>query len=125
MPDLLRTGSDWLARQLKAHCSRTVIYRRGEQLVSVVAVIGRSQFEAVSEDGIVTRFESRDFLIATLDLVLNGTKIEPRRGDRVVEEANGQVHEYEVSAPEQENVYRYCDPFRELMRIHTKRVGEA
>ena len=42
MPDLLQTGADWLADQMKTHAGRTVTYRRGTDTVDVTATIGRT-----------------------------------------------------------------------------------
>ena len=53
MPDVLQQGSDWLADQLKQHASRTVIYSRGADQVSVQATIGRTLLKL--DDGFAVR----------------------------------------------------------------------
>ena len=72
MTDLLQTGSDWLADRMKAHASRSVSYHRDGDLVAVQAVVGQTVFETDNGYGAVEKFESRDFLILTADLVLGG-----------------------------------------------------
>jgi len=49
MADMLRAGQEWLANQLKAHASSTVVYLRGANQTSVTAIIGRTLMKI--EDG--------------------------------------------------------------------------
>jgi hypothetical protein len=122
MTNLLQTGSDWLADQLKTHASADVIYEQGGSQVPVKATIGRTVFEVVDEYGLVEKYESRDFLIHTADLVLAAVEILPKRGDRIRETQGANAFVYEVMAPGKEPHYRFSDPFRKLLRIHTKHV---
>ena len=122
MSDLLRTGSDWLAGQLGRHASGQVEYFRGDDSVTVNATVGRTEFEIDDGSGVLQRIEARDFLIAAGDLVLAGQAALPQRGDRIKESQNGTVYVYEVMAPGQEPHYRFSDPYRKLLRIHTKQV---
>lgn len=122
MPDLLKTGSDWLEEQRKKHASGTVTYRRGEETVEVAATIGTTPFEVAGEYGIIERIESRDFLMLAADLVLAGTAATPRRGDRITETLGEKVYIYEVLAPGTEPCWRYSDPYRKTLRVHTKHV---
>ena len=51
----------------------------------------------------------------------------PKAGDRI-KEASGEgrgstSYIYEVLAPETEPAYRFSDPYRRTLRIHTKQVG--
>lgn len=123
MVDLLQTGSDWLADQLKTHASRVVVYRRGVDEVTVQATIGRTLFEVDNGFGIVERTESRDFLVPAADLVLAGSPALPERGDRIRETQGTTTFVYEVMAPGKEPHWRYSDPYRRTLRIHTKHVA--
>jgi hypothetical protein len=126
MPNLLKTGSDWLAAQMKAHASQTVTYRRtGHADLDVAATIGRTEFEQTTDDGQVTTFESRDFLIAVADLLLSGSPAVPQRGDRIIETVGDATLTYEVLPQTALPPYRYSDQYRTLFRIHTKLVTEA
>ena len=127
MADLLTRGSELIDRTRRACLSRTVIYRRGEDSVDVAATVGSTAFERADEYGVVHRIESRDFLIATADLVLTGTATLPKPGDRITETGDTTMHEYEVMAPGGEPAWRYSDPQRLTLRIHTKfvRTGAA
>lgn len=123
MPDMLEHGSAWLDQQRTAHMTRRVEYRRGAQAASVDATIGRTLFEQVDRMGSVQRVESRDFLVLRTDLVLGGVETLPKAGDRVIDPDGTSVAVYEVMAPGAEPPWRYSDPYRRTLRIHTKHVG--
>ena len=127
MGDLLAKGSELLDRTRRAHLSRTVMYRRGADSVEIEATVGSTAFDRTDEYGVVHRIESRDFLIAAADLVLGGTAVLPKPGDRITEAGSTSIHEYEVMAPGGEPAWRYSDPQRLTLRIHTKfvRTGAA
>ena len=122
MADLLEQGSAWLEEQRVQHMSRAVTYWRGEDSMAVQATIGRTVFEVDDGMGILEKIESRDFLILTIDLVLGGQTTLPQRGDRIKETQNDKVYIYEVLAPGNEDCWRYSDPYRKTLRIHTKQV---
>lgn len=121
--DLLEQGSAWLEAQRTRFATRPVTYRRGVNLVEVLATVGRTEFQIDNGYGLVERIESRDYLIATADLVLGGTPVLPERGDQVRETVGGQAFVYEVLAPGKEPAWRYSDPYRRTLRIHTKHVA--
>ena len=123
MGNLFECGNAWLADQLKAHGSSEVTYQRGADQVEVQATIGKTEFEVDDGSGIIQRFQSRDYLIQTDDLQLGGQATLPVAGDRVRETVGDQTFVYEVLAPGNEPHFRYSDPFRKVLRIHTKHVG--
>jgi len=119
----LQQGLDWLEEQRKAHLSRTVTYRRGASTVEVLATVGATRFEADDGSGMVIEMESRDYLIAAADLVLDGQQVLPERGDQVLETRDGVTHVYEVMDLGPEKHFVTCDPDGRTLRIHTKFVG--
>jgi hypothetical protein len=124
MPDLLRTGSDWLAEMLKEHASRPVAYRRGADEVTVQATIGRTLLKLDDGyGGVRMEWTDRDFLIHAADLVLNGVAVLPERGDLIRETQGGKVIVYEVMAPGKEPAWRWSDVFHKVLRVHAKQVG--
>ncbi|MEO0513482.1 MAG: hypothetical protein AAF108_11405 [Planctomycetota bacterium] len=127
MGDLLAKGSEMLDRTRRAHLSRTVVYRRGADSVEIEATVGSTAFDRTDEYGVVHRIESRDYLLAASDLVLGGEAVTPKAGDRITETGEARLHEYEVLAPGDEPAWRYSDPQRRTLRIHTKfvRTGAA
>ena len=86
------------------------------------ATIGRTEFEVDDGLGVLVRTESRDYLILAEHLVLDGQPALPQRGDRVRETDGSQTVVYEVMAPGKEPPWRYSDPYRKTLRIHTKQV---
>ena len=123
MGNLLKLGSDWLADQLKTHATVDVVYQQDDDETPVNATIGRTIFELSDRFGIVQKIESRDYLIQTVDLVIAGAETLPKRGDQIRESQGSKTFIYEVMAPGKEPHFRYSDPFRKLLRIHTKHVG--
>jgi hypothetical protein len=122
--DLLQQAADWLDGMRVAHLSRPVQYCRGGDSVRVAATVGKTVFEIDDGYGTVERFESRDFLILTADLVLGGTETLPQPGDRIKETAGTKLVVYEVMAPGKEPCWRWSDPYRRTLRVHAKQVDE-
>ena len=122
MVDLLQKGSDWLEEKRTQHASRVISYVRGAQSVDLSATIGKTTFEVDDGYGVLVRHESRDFLVLAADMILNGASVLPRRGDRVRETQGQQVFVYEVTAPGKGPCWRYSDPYRKTLRVHTKQV---
>jgi len=120
---MLEQGASWLDGQRHQHMTRTVSYARGSNTVEVQATIGRTVFEQADEYGIVTKTESRDYLIRTADIVLDGQVTVPKRGDQIRENDGSSTFIYEVLSPGDEPVFRYSDPYRKALRIHTKHIA--
>ncbi len=123
MADVLDKGSAWLEAQRTQHMTRTVTYLRDGDSVDVAATIGRTEFEQADEFGVIHKFESRDYLVLTADLVLAGMQTLPKAGDRIRETDGTTTFVYEVMAPGNEPPFRYSDPYRRTLRIHTKHVA--
>lgn len=101
----------------------TVTYRRGAASMPVTAVVGRYAADVGDGNGLTVRTEVRDYLIAAADLVLGGVPVEPRGGDRIVEGDPAAGTVFEVMDLAGEGPWRYSDPARTVLRIHTRRVG--
>ncbi len=123
MGDLLDRGSAFLDDQRHKHMSRTVVYQRGAEAKEVQATIGKTEFEQADDAGLIHRVESRDFLVRTADMDLGSGLTLPRAGDQVRETVGTQVFVYEVNAPGGQPPFRYSDPYRRVLRIHTKHIG--
>lgn len=121
MADRLAEGVAWLASQRAAHLSCAVSYGRGGEWIALDATIGRTTFEALQEDGSTLTFEARDFLFPAAQLVLANGPTTPRPGDKIRQ--GGQL--YEVLRPAEGPAWRYSDPYRTTIRVHTKHVGPA
>ena len=123
MTDLLQNGAQWLRGMIKTYASQTVTYHRDVESVQLQASFGRTSFE--SDDGyggVRTERSDKDFLVTAEDLILGGQQTEPQRGDRIKQTVGDQVLVYEVMPFGREKHFRYCDPYRKMLRIHTKHV---
>lgn len=118
MADLLAAGATWLSDQLKQAAGRAVEYSRNGNDATIIATIGRSQFESANQSGVIENWESRDYLLSAGDLPFG----EPLRGDQLLEEINGELLVFEVSAPRGVPVFHFGDAFRSIVRIHTKAI---
>lgn len=123
MADLLQHGAAFVDGRRHTHLTRTVTYQRGAGSVDLAATVGRTVFEQADESGFIRRVESRDFLVRRTDLVLDGSQTLPKAGDRVREPDGPQTQVYEVMAPGGEPPFRFSDPYRKVLRIHTKHVA--
>ena len=125
MPDLLAQSARWLEDQRHQRCTTAVRYRRGDLEVQVNATIGRTVFRDENGYGTGTHHVSRDFLIRGEDLVLGGQRVEPEAGDEVLEPGETLTRVHEVMSPTRDDpAWRYSDPTRVTLRIHTKHTGQ-
>lgn len=117
--DMLRTGSAWLTDQLKSSAGTLVSYVRGNNTATMSATVGRSVFESSSQSGVIEQWESRDFVVKTIELPYG----EPQRGDRIYENlTDGIAHVYEVCSPRGVPLFHYADAFQTAVKIHTKLI---
>jgi len=122
--NLLSRSVAALAATVKSAAADTVLYRTGAVAVSLRAAKGKTTFEVVDQAGLLERQESVDWIVDAADLVGPTGRITPARGHTVEEtDAEGTVHVYTVNAPGKEPPYRWLDPYRTALRIHTKHTG--
>ncbi len=117
--NLLGAAAAWLERQRHEHLTTPVTYVRGADQVVLPATIGRTRFTSTDEYGRVLRHEARDFLVRTVDLVLDGVAVLPRAGDQLLEGGK----RYEVMAPAGEPEWGYADVNRQTLRVHTRQIA--
>ena len=117
MADLLRQGAEWLEQQRAAHAASPVTYRRDQDSYAVDATFGRTQYEVEDEYGLRVAAHVTDFLISADVFPF----AEPEAGDQIV--ADGVV--YEVMDLAGQGHWRWSDPYRKTMRIHTKEVDPS
>lgn len=96
----------------------TVKYRRGIHEVEVDAVPGFTEFQTEGPDGVIETFQTRDWLIFAKDLVIESVETLPQHHDEIVE--NGMS--YRVLHLEGIGAFRFSDPYRTILRIHTKHI---
>lgn len=118
---MLDSASAWLDRTLAVAAGVSVVLRRGAaKSATVTAVVGSTEYDESNGDGIIERRQSRDYLIAKLDYVINGVTEDPCEGD-IIEEGD---RRYRVSPMSDEPPARHSDAEKRMWRIHTKLVCE-
>ena len=125
MTDMLKTGVARLAAIRKSHASSLVtISRFGETDVpDISATVGHAPFLIVDDQGYETHVRVRDYLIASADYMFGGVVVEPKDGDRIIEVDGAATRTFEAMSPDSdEPSWRYSDPYRVTLRIHTKLV---
>jgi hypothetical protein len=124
MPNIMETGMAWLASQLKANAASEITYSRGSDDVTLQATYGRKLLKLTDIDGAIRmEWTDMDFVFDAADLILDGSQVEPARGDKVTLVVGEDVQIYEVLPFQSEPPWRYTDPFQTMIRVHTKRVG--
>lgn len=125
MANLLQTGMAWLSGQLKANASQSVLYVRAYDQFQVLAVKGNKPMRVEGDFGPRIEWTGQDWIVPAADLRIAGELEEPARHDRIYETSGGVTREYEVLPPSDgEPPWRWSDPYRTLLRIHTKLVAE-
>jgi hypothetical protein len=119
MADMLQTGVTYLLAALSAHASRSVTYRRGATSATINATLGSTAFEEIASDGSVMRFESRDYIVSTP--TISTALGSPQVGDYI---DDGDIR-YEVLPVTTQQSFKYLDPFRLGLRIHTKKYDDS
>ncbi len=108
--------------------SRMVTYTQdGYSVVIPVGIADGAVLKVQDREGVRIERSARDYLIAGKDLVLNGLRVEPKRGAKIVDsnEEDGLAHTYELlSLPNGEKPW-YWDAPRLILTVHTKHVGAA
>ncbi len=120
---MLQKGAAWLAGKLRTHVSREVVYVRGGIRQTIPAVVGRTGYEVTDElGGVRLEYTDRDFLIVAEEYRAGGLLEEPQEGDRIEEAVGGATLVYEVAPPPGRTAWRYDDPYRTMIRVHTKQI---
>lgn len=126
MSNLLQNGVSWLAGQLKTNAAAPVTYWRGgvDQGVSCPLSVtwGETRSPVIDDSGAELQLRIRDALFDAADLVLDGCPTTPQEGDKIVE-TDGTVSE--LLRIEKEGLWRWSDPYKTRLRVHTQKVGSG
>jgi hypothetical protein len=109
-----------MAGQLEAAAGRTVTYKRGQSQAYLTATVGQSTFESADANGVIERWESRDFIVRSSALPFG----EPQRHDQILETLGNAGVAYEVRSPRGVPLWHYGDAFRNVIRIHTTLIQD-
>lgn len=129
MPNPFSRAADLAIRVARKNTQTPITIRRGELSAAIAAAgVGSTIFELEDlGEGVATRFESKDFLVATSEYDFGSGPVDPAEHDLIeeIDERLGRLITYEVSAPPPEQPWRWMDRWRGHLRIHTKRVSET
>ena len=114
----------WLNSKMQTAAGVSIVYTRGAYTVDLTPWVGRTVFASNLEGNARIEWGDRDYLITAAQLILNGSVVEPAVGDRITETVGGTSMAFEAMRPDTgEPCWRYSDPGRTLLRVHTKRVS--
>ncbi len=114
-----------LNRTLARLTGESIVYEHADGEFSIAAATrGRTELEVGDDFGIAHQAETDDWLVDAAALVVDGEFHRPRAGDLVHHtDAAGVEGIYEICHPGGEEPWRYCDPQRTRIRLHTKRIA--
>ncbi len=125
MTNLLAIGAAWLRDQRKDHLSQTVEYRRGGDVLAILATHDLSHREIEDGEAGVIEIQVDDWLLSAEDLKLYGHVAVPKNRDLIVCLMGEEYIAYEVAPVGAQAAWEYEDPQQEILRIHTNRLGPA
>jgi hypothetical protein len=124
MSNLLQDAAAWLGDRLKESAGRQVIYARGVQESDpITGTVAKHEYEAVENDGSVTLVLAYDWSFTAAELVIAGSPIKPRAGDRISETLNGEPIAFEVLPIGKLPCSEWLDTSGVLLLVHTKKVS--
>lgn len=103
-----------LADQMRTHLSVPITYSRDGASITCQATRGSTPYEATDAEGIIHRTVARDYLIHVEQYPFTDL---PKSGDLIHDAGEDYVvHSMIGSQP-----YRFSDPHRRILRVHTKK----
>lgn len=112
-----------LTQRLRGRSSDLVTYARGYDSVEVPAIFGEKLLKVDDgRGGFRIEWTDLDFLIASSDLVLDGVRILPRRGDLIHVVYESDVQTFEVRPWGNDPAWKWADPYHSIYRIHAKHI---
>ena len=102
----------------------SITYSDGVHSV-VIAKAGVNDWKYDIDDGsqILTTWTARDYMLPASAIVLAGVTTLPARNHTITEVINGVTHTFGVLFPAGEPVYKFVDPGRTILLIHTREVS--
>ena len=127
MADLLKTGAEWLAGQLKNHASQTVTYQRCDNAIALELQASpvRRLLEVVTNTQAVDKIELWDFEITAADLVFGGVVVRPKEGDKITWVDGGVTCVHKALPAPDGAVWEFLDGRGVMLVIHTKRTDSG
>jgi len=99
------------------------IVRGADRVDDVPCGLGTSNFVTVQPDGAIVNIRSQDFLILAELYDFGDGPVEPARGDQFIRCEDDGEHTYELLDLPNEHSWRWSDPWRQRVRLHTKQIA--
>ena len=131
MATLMQRGAGILATKFQGTSAsrptgRSVTFKRGPLSTSGIVGWGAMQDYAISgDDGMPTAVTSFDWTFKASEVVIAGSTVLPRAGDRIVESLNGVDTTYETMPIETRPCVEWLDSDGILLLVHTKKIASA
>lgn len=122
MANHFRNAAIWLQNKRSGSAVVNITYDRSGLTADFECWVGKTDYEEVTDDGIVIRNETRDYAIKITDYEDAGYDI-PAVGDIIRETINEEVAEFKVLKPLGQPHYKRDAHFL-FYKIHTKRISE-
>lgn len=122
MANLFRTAVAALQTARKAYLSDSGTYSRGANTVTLLGTPGETRQETLQPSGLTTVVTLRDWFFDASDLILNGSRTRPAKGDRWTVVINGVTEVYEAHLPTGTDQCYHADPTGQQLRVHFKQV---
>lgn len=115
-----------LATRLGEHAASAATYRRGPHSAEITATI--TDPSSTSRLGPLATAAGLDLsglaaVFPAAELVLDGAQATPKLGDEIDVELGGVEHSFAVSQEAGQDVFRYADPNRTLIRVRLTHLG--
>lgn len=117
---------DWLHSTLKTNAGESATYTDASSGTSfaITVPLGQTIFTSGLENAARFEWSELDILVLADDLTVNGSMIEPARGDSIAITLNGAAITLEIMTPSNgDRPWRYSGAYRDKIRIHCKRVA--
>jgi hypothetical protein len=129
LSNLFQATAEFIAANALAHGSVDVIFVKGANAIPMKATLGYQILKTTDGLG-QTKIErtDRDFIILASYFELDGEPFRPVSDNTILLPTSWPGYEngkYRVSAPKGEAVWRFSDPFENMIRIHTKFTGKV
>lgn len=113
------------AKAAAAVGGQTLKLQRGDVTTKCLPCgLGTTTFETLSADGAIVTVRSRDFLILTELYDFGDGPVEPERGDKVIRTEDDGDHTYELLDIANQPSWRWSDPYKQRIRVHTKEIAK-